>query len=329
MVEACERFASPWTTRKYFSLKFLYAGTPESSATTLRELVAAGYEFDSVLTREDAPLGRKRVLTPSAVALAAAELGINTIKANRLTDEVRKQLAGRKLDAALVVAYGVLFKQEDLDLLPSGWWNLHFSLLPKHRGAAPVQHALLAGESETGLTLFKIDTGLDTGAILAKLPLKFELGETAGEALHRFSVIGATLLAENIPKIASGILKLEKQNDAEATFAPKINRSQTRVNWHLDSEQIERQVRAYNPEPFAYSSYDGIGIQVISARSVQLGWQPDSGEIGLVKTVGGRVLVGCGNQTSLELLTVKPAGKSSMTAQDWVRGLKAEVRFEA
>lgn len=310
-------------------MKFLYAGTPESSATTLRELVAAGYEFDSVLTREDAPIGRKRVLTPSAVAIAAAELGINTIKANRLTEEVRQQLANRKLDAALVVAYGVLFKQEDLDLLPAGWWNLHFSLLPKYRGAAPVQHALLAGETETGLTLFKIDTGLDTGDVLARLPLKFELGETAGEALHRFSVIGATLLAENIPKIASGILKLEKQNAADATFAPKITRSQTQIDWHLDSEQIERVVRAYNPEPFAFTSFDGTSLQIILARSVQVDWQPDSSEIGLVRTIGGRVLVCCGNQTSLELLTVKPAGKSSMHAQDWVRGLKTEVRFEA
>lgn len=309
-------------TRKCFSLRFLFAGTPHSASLTLAELFRAGYKFDAVLTREDSPQGRKRILTPSPVAATAAELGIPIIKANKITDEIRAEISKHNLSAAIVVAYGVLLKQADIDLLPDGWWNLHFSILPKYRGAAPIQHALLNGEVESGLSLFKIDSGLDTGDLLATLTLKFETDETAGQALNRFSIVGAGLIAENLPKISSGLFRLVPQIGADASYAPKLTRLNAIIDFNQSAKQIENKIRALNPEPIAYTLLNGENLQILRARAVATDSIPVDYPIGTAYLAGNRVLVSCGEHTQVELIELKPAGKSAMSATDWFRGLK-------
>jgi methionyl-tRNA formyltransferase len=299
----------------------LFAGTPETAAESLISLVRQGAPISLVLTRLDAPVGRKRVSTPSPVAQAALALGLPVIKTNSISTQVIEAIHEAKISFGLVIAYGVILREPALSTLPKGWFNVHFSLLPKWRGAAPVQRSLIAGDAVTGVTVFKIDAGLDTGDIVASLPAQIEPSENAKDLLRRLGGLGVSLLLEVIPQIQSGLLKLSPQSKDEVSIASKISRAEAELNFKHSAATLENLVRGSNPEPGAWTTVQGVGdLKVFEARS-----HPSFAlERGQCSLVSGMVMVGCG-QGSLELLEVQPAGKTRMSASAWLRGLPTKV----
>lgn len=302
-------------------MRILFAGTPSTASTVLEGLLASGHEVVAVLTREDSLTGRKKVLTPSPVAETAQKHGIACIKANKLGPEVLEQIVEHNVDFAIVVAYGVILRHDALDAIPLGWFNLHFSLLPKWRGAAPVQAAIRAGDSETGVTLFRIDLGLDTGLVLGSAETVIGPRETAGELLDRLSLLGLTLLNQELPKIYSGGPNLVDQT-GEVTLAPKITRNDARISFSANAEQVELLVRAMNPEPMAWCMLNEDAMRVIQAQAVPSTYILDVGEVSFIDE---RVLVGCGEGTALELIVVQPASKNQMPGRDWLNGQSTKV----
>lgn len=314
-------------------MKIVFAGTPANAAQTLRALANSAFEVVAVLTRTDAPVGRKRTLTPSAVADAAAELGIPVIKANRVDEEVRNQIKATGADLGVIVAYGALLDQAALDSLDKGWINLHYSLLPKWRGAAPVQRAIMAGDRETGVTLFQLDKGMDTGAIHLQIPTVIEPDETTSNLLPRLTELGISGLAELLPRIASGLISPVAQNPellATLPTADKLTREDARIDWHRNAVELENLIRGLNPEPMAWTTLEDETFRIIEARALgATDWQSLAGEeslVGVVHIEKNRVLVSCGEGTLLELTSVQPAGKKPMPSSDWARGMTAGKR---
>ena len=295
-------------------MKVLYAGTPEVAVAPLNGLLEAGYEVVGVLTREDAPVGRKRVLTPSPVAARAQELGLPIIKANRWSDEVADAVAQLGADIAAVVAFGVLLPQRALDLLPQGWINLHFSQLPAWRGAAPVQRALMAGETEIFSTTFRIDAGLDTGPVFRSESAHVGELDTAGDMLGRLASTGGALLAATFDDIAAGATGTPQTG--EVTHAAKLTIADGKVDFSRSCADIIAQLRGVTPEPGAWAELDGARFKLGMAKTCQA--QP-VGEPGTLFWAGKKVAVTCADG-ALELTQVQPAGKKMMNAADWARG---------
>ena len=302
-------------------MRILFAGTPSTAADVLEGLISSGHEIVAVLTREDSPVGRKKVLTPSAVAEVALAHGLPTIKANKVSSAVLAEISQYQIDLAIVVAYGVILRREALDAIPNGWLNLHFSKLPRWRGAAPVQHAIWSGDKETAVTLFKIEEGLDTGPVLGFAESLIESGETSGELLERLSSIGVTLLNQELPRLYAGSFNLSQQQGS-VTLAPKIQRVDARINFTSTSKKVENLVRAMNPEPMAWCELDGEPLRVLRARSVQGSFALAPGEVLVQEDL---VLVGCGSESALELIEVQPASKTPMTAKSWMNGQSTRV----
>lgn len=299
----------------------------------MRALANSAFEVVAVLTRPDAPIGRKKVLTPSAVAEVAQDLGIPTIKANRLDESVREQLSNSGADLGIIVAYGALLDQAALDVFPKGWINLHYSLLPKWRGAAPVQRALMAGDRETGVTLFQLDKGMDTGPVHLQIPTVIEPFETTADLLPRLTELGISGLAELLPRVASSLIAPIAQNPellASLPTADKLTREDARIDWNKNAVEIENQIRGLNPEPMAWTTLDEEAFRILEARALgATDWQTLAGDeviAGSVLIDKNRALVTCGQGSLLELKVIQPAGKKPMPSSDWARGLAAGKR---
>jgi methionyl-tRNA formyltransferase len=305
-------------------MRILFAGTPTTAATVLEGLIASGHEVVAVLTREDSLVGRKKVLTPSPVALAAEKYSLPVIRSSKLTPEVLQSISEFKAELAVVVAYGVILQQDALDSVANGWFNLHFSHLPRWRGAAPVQRAIQAGDAEIGVSLFRIDTGLDTGPVLAVADTIIELDESAGDLLSRLAKIGVSLLNQELPRLYSGSYELTEQM-GEVSLAPKLNRDDARIDFSKRALEVSNLVRAMNPEPIAWCQLGGESLRVLRARPVE---SPIELSLGEVMVDGSRVLVGCGDRSTLELLEVQPASKNVMSAHSWMNGQSDKVVLE-
>ncbi|MFM5905857.1 MAG: methionyl-tRNA formyltransferase [Micrococcales bacterium] len=308
-------------------MKILFAGTPANAAKTLELLSTLPYQIVGVLTRPDAAVGRKRVITPSPVAIEAEKLGFPIIKASRVTRSVLDEVLLLKPDLAVVVAYGAILSKEALGALPKGWINLHYSVLPDWRGAAPVQHAIMAGDSETGVSLFQIDEGLDTGPVYGNVRTTISPDENSGELLQRLTVLGASLLSEQLPRIAAEIGAPVPQGQGRARAAGKISRESARVDWRQSAVAIQNLVRALNPEPVAFTLLGGLPIRILAARALShvgpVLTQVDvtHPSVGTVLFFDRKVLVACGGTDLIELIQVQPSGKNVMAAADWYRGL--------
>ncbi|MDY6051881.1 MAG: methionyl-tRNA formyltransferase [Rothia sp. (in: high G+C Gram-positive bacteria)] len=300
-------------------MKVLYAGTPEVAVAPLNGLLEAGYEVVGVLTREDAPVGRKRVLTASPVAARAQELGLPIIKANRWSDEVADAVAYLGADIAAVVAFGVLLPQSALDLLPLGWINLHFSQLPAWRGAAPVQRALMAGEKEIFSNTFRIDAGLDTGPVFRSESAVVGELDTAGDMLHRLASTGGALLAATFDDIAAGATGTVQTGPA--SHAAKLTIADGKVDFARPAADIIAQLRGVTPEPGAWAELDGARFKLGMVKALDA--EP-VGEPGTLFWAGKKVAVTCADG-ALELTQVQPAGKKMMNAADWARGQGAAL----
>lgn len=295
-------------------MRIVFAGTPAVAIPSL-EAVAARHEVVAVVTREDAPLGRKRILTPSPVADAAERLGLPVVKANRLGEEVTDRIRDLAPDLGVVVAYGGLVREPLLSLPRLGWVNLHFSLLPRWRGAAPVQHAVIAGDTETGAAVFHLVPELDAGHVYAELRRPVGPDETAGDLLAALSVDGAELLADTADALAAGTVTATPQEGA-VTPAPKLTIDDARLDLTEPADRVYARLRGVTPEPGAFALLGGERFKVLSARRAD-GEEPLPP--GAVESRGRRVLVGTGSDP-LELVTVQPAGRKAMPAADWLRG---------
>lgn len=296
-------------------MRVLFAGTPSVAVPSLDALVAAGFEIVAVLTRPDAPVGRKRVLTPSPVAARAAELGIDVIHASRVDAAVTARIAETRPDVAAIVAYGGLVPRAALAIPAHGWINLHFSLLPAWRGAAPVQRAVIAGDDITGAVTFQLEEGLDTGPVIGTLTEAVGPEDTSGALLERLSHSGAVLLAQTLSAVGSGAASARPQQ-GEVTLAPKLTIDDGRLDWSEPALSVGRRARGVTPEPGAWTTLDGQRLKLEPLRL-----RPDVTDVppGQLAVAGKSVVVGTGSH-AVELTKVQPAGKKMMAAADWVRG---------
>jgi methionyl-tRNA formyltransferase len=306
-------------------LRVLFAGTPAVAVPSLERLLEAGFDVAAVLTREDAPVGRKRVMSPSPVAARAAELDLPVIKANRIDAATTAAIAGIKPDVAAIVAYGGLVPPAALAIPAHGWINLHFSLLPAWRGAAPVQHSVINGDELTGASTFLLEPGLDTGPVYGTLTEAVHAEDTSGDLLERLARSGAVLLAQTLAAVAAGKAVAVPQS-GQVSLAPKLSLADGRVSWAQPALAIRRRINGVTPEPGGWTMLDG---QRFKLGPVRL--QPERKDLAPGQVEPGRagVLVGTGS-CAIELGQVQPAGKKMMAATDWARGLgqRKDVHFE-
>lgn len=318
------------------ALPILFAGTPEVAVPPLRELAKDSEHFDvrAVLTRPDAPTGRGRKLVPSPVKQAALELGLPVLESDPKDENVfLEQIAATGAKAAAVVAYGKILRQNVLDALPLGWYNLHFSLLPQWRGAAPVQRAIWAGDDITGATVFRITRGMDCGPILAQFTTKIEPHENSGDLLARLANDGAPLLAASLRGMETGEIVPVDQDQTPQEVAQKITVEDAHIDFHAPAFAVDRQIRACTPNPGAWcelhaddeNNAEPIILHVL--RAVPADANDPHGEE-LMKLDPGKLLAGkkqvwVGTLSgALELLEVKAQGKKAMKAADWARGAR-------
>ncbi len=306
-------------------MRLVFAGTPRVAADTLTHLLAdGGHEVVAVLTRPDAPQGRSSRPVPSPVAQLAAEHGIEVLRPARASvPALAARLAELDPDCCPVVAYGGLIPRALLDLPRHGWINVHFSLLPRWRGAAPVQHAILAGDQITGVTVFELVEALDAGPVLATASYPLGAAETAGDALESLQALGAEELVRTLDGLAAGTITAVPQPEDGVTLAPKLTVQGARIDWKKPAVEISRQVRANNPSPVAWTEFEGDRLRVLLAVSADGEPLP----VGELRTGKRSVLVGTGSGL-LELLEVQPAGKRPTGAADWGRGLRGPGRLQ-
>jgi methionyl-tRNA formyltransferase len=301
------------------ALRLLFAGTPEPAVPSLEALLESGHEVVGVLTRPDAPSGRGRRLHRSPVAERADAAGVPVLQPRSPREpEFLQQLADLAVDLVPVVAYGALIPRAALDLPRHGWVNLHFSLLPAWRGAAPVQHAIMAGDDITGASTFRIEAGLDTGPVYGTLTEPIGPRDTAGDLLARLAVSGARLLVATVDGIADGSLRARPQPAEGISLAPRIQPDDAHVDWALPAHVVDRRVRGVTPAPGAWTSWRGERFRLgpVTPRPEAPRLEP-----GEVAVQGRSVLVGTGGDP-VELGQVQPAGKRLLPAADWARGAR-------
>ena len=304
-------------------MRLVLAGTPSVALPSFEALLASDHEVTAVVTRPDAARGRSKRLLPSEVGQWAADHGIPALKPMHPRDpEFVAALTELAPDACPVVAYGALVPQHVLDIPRYGWVNLHFSLLPRWRGAAPVQRAIMAGDGVTGATTFRLVRELDAGPVYGRTEMALTGTETAGEVLEALAHTGARLLLDTIDALAT-TEPAEQDDEAAVTLAPKITVEEARIDWTRQADEIDRLVRGCSPEPMAWTTIGDERFKVALGRPTEeAGLAP--GEVRVEKR---RVLVGTGT-TALELVRVQPQGKKEMAGADWGRGLRdAAVRF--
>lgn len=300
-------------------MRIVFAGTPEPAVPSLTAVAASTHDLVGVVTRTDAPLGRKRVLTPSPVARAAVERGLPIVKADRLDQDATEAIAAWAPDLGVIVAYGGLVREPLLSVPRLGWINLHFSLLPRWRGAAPVQHALIAGDRVTGASVFQLVPALDAGDVFGELRYSVPRGATAGEVLADLADAGATLLTDVVDAIAAGTAVATPQQ-GEPTLAPKLTLADGTLDVTASADAVLDRFRGTTPEPGAHVSLGGQRLKVLGAhRGPDVPLTP--GEFALHERL---VLLGTGAGT-IALTTVQPAGRGAMNAGDWWRGLRTET----
>ncbi|WP_431837200.1 methionyl-tRNA formyltransferase [Cellulomonas sp. Y8] len=303
-------------------MRLLFAGTPAVALPSLDALLASRHEVVAVLTRPDARAGRGRTLTPSPVKERALEAGIEVLTPATLKDpEAQARIAAIAPDAAPVVAYGNLVPPAVLGLPRLGWVNLHFSVLPAWRGAAPVQHAIIAGDEVTGASTFLLEAGLDTGPVLGTLTETIRPLDTSGDLLGRLADAGSDLLVKTLDALEDGVLTPVPQPADGISLAPRLTTDDARVRWQHPAMAVDRRVRGCTPAPGAWTTLpDGVRLGLGPVRLV-----PEVTDLapGAVRVGRGEVLVGTGTH-AVRLGEVRPAGKRAMAAADWARGARLD-----
>ncbi len=302
-------------------MRIAFAGTPVAAVPSLKALLAAGHEIVAVITRPDAPAGRGKKLMPSPVAGAAAALGLEVLKPQHPRDpEFVDQLTRIVPDACAVVAYGALLPQRVLDIPEHGWINLHFSLLPRWRGAAPVQRALMAGDQVCGVSTFRIVKELDAGPLYRSLDVPVVPDETAGQLLNRLAEIGARVLVDTFDDIVLG-RQPQPQPEQGVTLAAKVTVDDAHIVWTRPAEELVRLIRGTSPAPGAWTLFEARRFKILGARLHESDPNPMVLAPGELDVRPHTLLAGTGDGV-LELIRVQAFGKKAMDAADWARGAK-------
>jgi len=301
------------------SLNLVFCGTPRFAVPTLDRLVEAGFRVQLVVTQPDRPKGRGLELVSSPIKQRALQLGLSvgqpeSIKNN---DAFRAQLTNLKPDAMLVVGYGRIIPQWMLDLPPLGNINLHASLLPKYRGAAPIQWAIAQGEAVTGVTTMKIDAGLDTGDILLQQEIPIARDDTAETLAPKLAAVGADLTVTTLRKLQAGTINPRRQDQAQATIAPILKKEDGLVDFFRPAAESLNRMRGFQPWPGAYTKFRGKNLQLWKAVALDRALLPSE-----LKVEGDRLLAGCGHGTAIELLELQLEGKKRTSAPDFIRGYR-------
>jgi methionyl-tRNA formyltransferase len=297
-------------------MKLVFAGTPEFAAQALQALLHAGHEVALVLTQPDRPAGRGMSLTMSPVKQLALANGLNVLQpASLKLPEIQEQLKAAQADAMIVAAYGLILPGDVLTIPRLGCLNIHASLLPRWRGAAPIQRAILAGDSETGITIMQMDAGLDTGPMLSRFPLAIEDRETAQTLHDKLAALGAEAIVSALQRLQQGPLAGQIQDESLATYAAKLSKAEARLDWSLPARVLERAVRAYNPFPVAQGVFKGDVWRIWQAVV-----REESGKPGdILRADRDGLLVGCG-QGALLLQEVQKAGGKRLSAAQFLQG---------
>jgi methionyl-tRNA formyltransferase len=301
------------------SLDLVFCGTPSFAVPALEKLARAGFRIHLVVTQPDRPKGRGLDLTASPVKQSALNLGFRITQPDRIktNEELRAQLSAINPEAIIVVGYGRIIPQWMLDLPKYGNINLHASLLPKYRGAAPIQWAIANGETVTGVTTMRIDAGLDTGDILLQRELAIGLEDTAESIAPALAELGADLVVETLHGLRAGTVQPRRQDDSQATLARILKKEDGLVDFNRTAPEIFNRIRGFQPWPGAYSRFRGKTVQILKAMPVAPGTNMPSAELSIRE---GRLLVGCGHNTSLELSEVRVEGKKRGPASAFIQG---------
>lgn len=301
-------------------MRIIFAGTPVNAAKTLEALLAANHDVVGVLTRIDAPTGRSGALTESPVAIVAMTHNLPLLKSNVPDKEVGDWIAALKPDLGIIVAYGSILKTKILEIPAKGWLNVHYSMLPKYPGASPVQQAILEGESTTGVTVFQLDEGVDSGPVLSQALVDLEPDATSGSALELLTVVGSKLLIDTLDSLDT-YLEAKTFQDTNITYplTHKITRAFARIEFDKSAIHIVNLVRAMNPEPVAWFEFESQPIRVLVAAISET----PSLSTGVAVLADGELIVGSADK-AVTLLTVQPAGKKPMPGADWFRGLRRD-----
>jgi methionyl-tRNA formyltransferase len=301
------------------SVNLVFCGTPRFAVPTLDKLVEAAFRVELVVTQPDRPKGRGLELVSSPVKQRALELGLPTVQPESIkkNEAFRAQLAALKPDAIIVVGYGRIIPQWMLDLPSLGNINLHASLLPKYRGAAPIQWAITRGETVTGVTTMKIDAGLDTGDILLQQEIPILHDDTAETLSPKLADIGATLTVETLRRLQAGSVYPRRQDNAQASLAPILKKEDGLIDFSRPAAEILNRMRGFQPWPGAYSKFRGKSLQIWKAVAINRALPSSE-----LKMQSDRLLVGCGQGTAIELLELQLEGKKRTSACDFLRGYR-------
>lgn len=304
-------------------MDLVFCGTPHFAVPTLEKLIEAGYSVPLVVTQPDRPRGRGMEVTVSPVKEAALRLNLNVTQPDKIKHnaEFQRQLESIHPDAIIVVGYGRIIPQWVIDLPRLGNLNLHASLLPKYRGAAPIQWAIANGESVTGVTTMRIDAGLDTGDILLQRETPIDADDTAVTLAPKLADIGADLMLETLRGLESGEIHPAMQDHSRATLAPILKKEDGRIDFARSATEIWNRLRGFQPWPGAYTAYKGRQLQVHKAVPVQAMKMLAASEVTIE---GGRLFTGCGHGTTIELLELQPEGKRIMAARDFISGYRPQ-----
>ena len=297
-------------------MRIVFFGTPVFAVASLHALLHDRFTVVGVVTQPDRPQGRSRSeLISPPVKVAALAAGIPVLQPVRPVGDVfAASLRRLEPDLGVVVAYGHILRPDILSVPAGGMINVHASLLPRHRGAAPIQHAILAGDRETGISIMQMEEGLDSGPVLHHVVTPIGTDETAGTLARRLADLGAAALVEAISLRSSGLAHPEPQDHASATYAPKLDREQAHLAWQRDAPALVRQIRAFDPAPGAWTDLNGGTLKVFGAKVA-----PGSGEPGTVVETGGRLVVAAGSG-AVAVSEVQPAGKLRIPVEAWLRG---------
>jgi methionyl-tRNA formyltransferase len=298
-------------------LRIIFAGTPLNAAKTLQALLDANHEVVGVLTRSDAPTGRSGTLTESPVASVANEHGLEIFKSNKPDTKVAEWMISLKPELGVVVAYGSILRRNLLEIPQKCWLNVHYSLLPKYPGASPVQQTLLEGDSTTGVTVFQLDEGVDSGPILAQSMTQISSEATAGSLLEKLTASGSELLVRILEDLDTFIQnKTLQKHESTEPLTRKLTRASAKIGFEIPAQAIVNLVRAMNPEPVAWFELESQPVRVLEASIAEVsGMLP-----GVAVLVDGELVVGA-SEKAVILRTVQPAGKRPMLGADWFRGL--------
>jgi methionyl-tRNA formyltransferase len=307
-------------------MNLIFMGTPEFAVPSLNALIAAGHNVHAVFTQPDKPVGRKQIITPPPVKVVAEQHNLPVYQPTKIRNEdARKEFEPlfQAVDVGIVAAYGRILPDWMLRAPKLGCVNVHSSLLPKYRGAAPINWAIVQGETVTGVTIMQMDEGLDTGDILQQGELAIGDDERTPGLTARLATLGASLLVETLSKLERGEVQPLPQNETQATYAPMLKREDGQVDWTLTATQIRNRMRGFTPFPGCYSFVNGQKLEITNCGAEACVQNVEAGTV--IEVRKDSFVVACGEQAQLRITEVLPAGKRVMPARDWLNGAKLQV----